>query len=211
LASLFGALVTFFALISIPKAYEVRTDYLVIQQSASSQDFYTLSKSAEYSGNVLKEAIGSDLFYREAAERGYFDASVFSGSEKDRLKRWNETVSASNRANSGMFQVIVLHDNHNEAVGIARAISDVLIEKNSLFRSGNPEDLSIKRISGPIVERNPDMKELIMGIVAGFFLGGAVFFLWVWYREESDRTEYGKFVAEKGVSRQWKGGAIYTL
>jgi len=209
-AGLFGSAAAFLALVFLPQAYEVRTDYLVIQQSAASQDFYTLSKSAEYSGNVLKEAVGSDLFYREAAEKGYFNTSAFAGDEKSRLKKWNKAVSVSQRASAGILEVSVLHDNREEAVGMARAISDVLVEKNHLFRSGAPEALSIKRISGPIVEQNPGIAELLAGVVAGFLLGGAVFFLWIWYREESDRTEYGKFVSGRSASEEWKGGAMYV-
>ncbi len=188
----FGA-IAFLGLIFIPDAYKVRTDFLIIQQSASSQDFYTLSKSAEYSGNVLKEGILSDLFLREASQKGYFSSQNFSGSEKDRLKQWRETVEVRQRTSAGILEVVISEDDSKQALGIAKAISEVLIEKNTLFRSGNPDDLSIRLISGPIVEQNPSISQLLFGVLGGMVLGFFLSLSWIWYREEWDHTDYRVF------------------
>jgi capsular polysaccharide biosynthesis protein len=197
-AGLVGGALTFFALIVIPDAYKVRTDFLIIQKTAASQDFYTLSKSAEYSGNVLKEAILSDLFYQEALVTGYFSDTSFVGDERARLKKWQNTVSVSQRTTAGILEVAILNDNRSEAVGIARAISEVLIGKNDMFRSGTAEDLSIKRISGPIVESNPSVTQLILGVFGGIIFGGALFVLWIWYRLEFEEKDYSVFLDAVG-------------
>lgn len=194
LAGLFGGVVAFFALIIIPDAYKVRTDFLIIQKTAASQDFYTLSKSAEYSGNVLKEAILSDLFYQEALNTGYFSDTSFVGDERTRLKKWQNTVSVSQRTTAGILEVAILHDKRTEAIGIARAISEVLINKNDMFRSGTVEDLSIKRISGPIVQSNPSVTQLIFGVLGGMVFGGGLFILWIWYRLEFKGKDYSAFL-----------------
>ena len=197
-AALVGGVATFLFLVFVPQAYKVQTDYLIIQQSASDQDFYTLSKSAEYSGNVLKEAILSNLFLQEVAQTDYFKRDLFSGDEKDQLKKWRKTVDVQQRTSAGILQVNVAYDDRSEAVGIARAISEVLINKNELFRSGDPESLSIKLISGPIVEQNPTASQLIMGVVAGLLFGSVLALLFVWYREEFDHTDYSTFSSVSG-------------
>ena len=198
LAGLIGGALTFLALIVIPDAFKVRTDFLIIQKTASSQDFYTLSKSAEYSGNVLKESILSDLFYQEALATGYFSDESFLGDERTRLKKWQNTVSVSQRTTAGILEVAILHDDRTQATGIARAISEVLINKNDMFRSGTSEDLSIKRISGPLVENNPSVPQLILGIIGGMILGGALFVLWIWYRIEFRIKNYSVFLDAVG-------------
>lgn len=178
LSGLAVATAVFLGLVFLANDYSVQTDYLVIQGSADKQDFYTLSKSVEYSGNILKEAIASDLFFSEAANTKYFDASVFPSDELEKLKEWRKSIKVTQRSGAGILEVTVKRRTQSEALGIARAVSDVLIQKNNLFRSGTPESLTIKTISGPIVEQNPTIKQLITGSVAGFILGVALFLLW---------------------------------
>lgn len=178
LAALAGAVFAFLGLVFFGGGFSVRTDYLVIQQSAEKQDFYTLSKSVEYSGNILKEAIQSNLFFSEAAASNFFSAQAFSSDEKDRLKEWRKSLSINQRPSAGILEVTVTRDSKDEAAGIARAISSVLIEKNELFRSGTKESLTIKTISGPIVEQNPSKREIAFGAVAGALCGGSLSLVW---------------------------------
>lgn len=200
-AASFGV-IAFLGLVFIPDAYKVRTDFLIIQQSASSQDFYTLSKSAEYSGNVLKEGILSDLFLRETSQKGYFSSQSFSGNEKDRLKKWRETVEVRQRTSAGILEVVISEDDSKQALGIAKAVSEVLIEKNTLFRSGNPDDLSIRLISGPIVEQNPSISQLLFGILGGVMFGFFLSLSWIWYREEFNHMDYRVF--SSGGEKKYK-------
>lgn len=204
LAGLFGATAVFLGLVFFANDYSVQTDYLVIQESASKQDFYTLSKSVEYSGNILKEAVASDLFFEEAAKTGYFNASVFPGNERDRLKAWRKSISVTQRSGAGILSVTVERPTQSEATGIARAVSETLINKNNLFRSGAPESLTIKTISGPIVEQNPTLTHLLAGIVSGMILGMSLVLLRAaygardtWARfERDDVTQENRSVSE---------------
>lgn len=189
LSGLAVATAVFLGLVFLANDYSVQTDYLVIQESADKQDFYTLSKSVEYSGNILKEAIASDLFFSEAASTKFFDASVFPADELEKLKEWRKSIKVTQRSGAGILEVTVSRRTQSEALGIARAVSDVLIQKNSLFRSGTPESLTIKTISGPIVEQNPTIKQLVVASVSGFILGVAIFLLW--------RLSRGSNVSEK--------------
>ncbi|QQS61392.1 MAG: hypothetical protein IPN70_00445 [Candidatus Moraniibacteriota bacterium] len=209
-SALIGGVFVFLLLIFVPDAYKVRTDFLVMQHSEDSKDFYTLSKSAEYSGNVLREAVMSDLFLNEASRTNYFEREPFSGDERSRLKEWQNTVEVKQRSNAGILEVTVYRDSRNDAIGIAKAISDVLINQNTLFRSGPPESLSIKLISGPIVEQNPTIMQLIFGSIAGMILGIAIFFIRIWYKQEVDTTDYSVF-APPMKNKESRGGLIYDI
>lgn len=184
LAGLLCATFAFLGLVLFANDYSVQTDYLVIQESADKQDFYTLSKSVEYSGNILKQAVASDLFFSEAVKTGYFNASVFPNNERDRLKDWRRSISVTQRSGAGILEIVVERSSQSEAMGIARAVSDVLIQKNNLFRSGTPESITIKTISGPIVEQNPTVKNLIAGAIAGAIGGMSLVLLWFFIREQ---------------------------
>ena len=74
-----------------------------------------------------------------------------------------------------------------EAKGIAHAISDVLINENDLFRSGTKESMTIKVISGPIIEQNPTVKTLVFGAIAGALLGGSLLLLRLFSRASRRR------------------------
>ncbi|MEI8104097.1 MAG: hypothetical protein WCG84_04325 [Candidatus Moraniibacteriota bacterium] len=182
LAGLAGAAVVFFLLVAFSRDFTVQTDYLVIQQSAETQDFYTLSKSVEYSGNILKEAIASDLFFSEAAKTNYFNAAAFPTDEGERQKAWQKSIAVSQKSAAGILEVTVKRPSSTEAKGIARAISEVLINENALFRSGTKDSMTIKVISGPIVEQNPTLKTMIFSIIAGAIFGMANLLLWIFSR-----------------------------
>ena len=197
LAALLGAASVFFALTIFSNDYTVQTDYLVIQQSAETQDFYTLSKSVEYSGNILKSAIASDLFFSEAAKTNFFNASAFPNDEGERLKAWQKSIDVSQKTAAGILEVTVKRPSQAEAKGIAHAVSTVLINENDLFRSGTKESMTIKVISGPIIERNPTLKTLILGSVAGAICGGALLVLYLIRRMSRREATMMRFVSEE--------------
>lgn len=232
LAGFFGATLVFLWLVFFLDTYSVQTDYLVIQESADKQDFYTLSKSVEYSGNILKEAVASDLFFSEAVKTGYFNTSAFSNNERDRSKEWRKSIRVAQRSGAGILEVTVKRSSQAEAKGIARAVSDVLIQKNNMFRSGTPESITIKTISGPIMEQNPTITHLIAGAVAGMIAGVSLLLLWkvsrerrvseektgeLFFNNEQELEQYNRKIAEKEnveekspVNLPFSGNAGYT-
>jgi capsular polysaccharide biosynthesis protein len=203
LSGLSGMALAFLLLVFFSRDFTVQTDYLVIQQSADKQDFYTLSKSVEYSGNILKAAIASDLFFSEAANTNYFDVSAFPSDERERLKLWRKSIKVSQKSCAGILEVTVKRPSQTEAKGIARAIASVLIEKNELFRSGTKDSLSIKVISGPIVEQNPTVKTLAFGLAAGAVLGTSLMLLYLSSRLSKERARMRlSYGSQTGVAQE---------
>jgi capsular polysaccharide biosynthesis protein len=165
-----GALAFFFAVATI-KRYSVQTDYLIVQNGINYRDLYSLSKSAEYAGNVLSDAIFSQLFIDEAGQTGRFDVRTLPEDPKARLAAWGRMVSVQKNFQSNILTVTVRDDKSENALALANAVSQVLTERNAIFRTGTPDSITIKVISGPITEKNPSAQLLTLVTALGALIG----------------------------------------
>lgn len=186
LSGLFVGSVAFFSLVFFSKHFKVMTDFLVVQTGTSqSQDFYSMLKSSEYLGKVLSQSIGSEKFIGAVVETGGVDRNFLPGNPKDRLENWSKMVMVSNNPDVGSLHVEVYGDNDREALRVAQAVGQVLTEKNSLFRSGDEKSVEIRTLSGPIVEKNPDMEHMILAAIAGGVFGISMYLLAILFRIEA--------------------------
>ena len=71
----------------------------------------------------------------------------------------------------GVLSVTVKYDNDRDAARVMSSISEVLIEKNSLFRSGDEKSVEIRVLSGPILETTPTLKKILLVLGGGFLSG----------------------------------------
>ncbi len=164
--------------------YEVKTDYLVSQEGVESKDYYTIARSAEYMGKILGEVVYSEKFINAALETGKMTPDFFPAGKQDRLKSWNSAVKVEKRLDLGILSITILHDNQKEAMRVSQAVSQVLIEKNNLFLGTGDKSVPIAILSGPIVERNPSMKEVLASVFGGFFFGILIASAFIFIKEE---------------------------
>ena len=175
----FIAAAVFFLETAISPRYAVRTDYMVVQSSGS-QDFYTLFKSSEYLSKVLSESIYSERFINAVIETGKVNAQSFlPTNKKERLAAWRSMVEIEKNLELGMLSVTVKADVEKEAAKTMEALSDVLINRNTEFRGGEAKAVEIRILSGPISDRNPNPKELVLVSLLGFLAGVAIRASWV--------------------------------
>lgn len=182
---LFGflfATMSFAFLLVTEKSFKVKTDFLVVQKQSATQDVYTLSRSNEYITNVMQESIYSELFINEAVATGIISGSLFPADRQDRLKEWKSMVDVSKSFQGNVLIVEAKHDNRSSALKISQAVSEVLVKKNHLFRSGAPEDVEVRVLSGPIDERAPSLSMLLLVVSNGFLFGMLVVFVTQWVR-----------------------------
>lgn len=175
--------------------YEVRTDYLVSQEGVESKDYYTVARSAEYMGKILGEVMYSEKFMNAAVETGQMSQDFFPAGKQNRLKAWSAAVKVKKQLDLGILSVTVLHDNDREAMRVSQAISQVLVEKNNLFLGTGEKPVPVSILSGPIIERNPSMKEVLAAVFGGFFFGALLASLVVFFRQEVLRKERGTYEA----------------
>ncbi|MCI0559713.1 MAG: hypothetical protein MN733_14585 [Nitrososphaera sp.] len=183
LAGLLVSALSFAALVFTSKNFKVSLDFLVVQTLAS-QDFYAQFKSAEYIGKVLSESVYSERFVDALIATGKVDVNSLPSDKKERLKQWSETVKVQRNLDVGMLGVTVLANDQKQGLRIAEALTQVLTEQNGLFRGGDEKSVEVRVLSGPILERNPSVKELILATMGGLVLGIVLMLLWVVLRVE---------------------------
>lgn len=190
LVGLLAGSLAFFSLVFFSKHFKVTTDFLVVQTgSGQTQDFYAMLKSSEYLGKVLSESVYSEKFIGAVIETGGVDGNFLPGNPKDRLESWEKMVKVTNNPDVGALHIEVYGNDDRAALRVAQAAGQVLTERNSLFRSGDAQSVEIRTLSGPIVEKNPDMERMILATSAGFVFGVSLFLLLALLRAEMKSRE----------------------
>jgi hypothetical protein len=191
LVSFLCAALSFTALITLSKNFRSGTDFLIIQNQSDTQDFYSMLKSTEYLGSVLNESVYSDKFVDAVVETNKVDADFLAKSynistqdKKGRLDAWANMVSVKRNTAAGIMHIDVINDDKKVATAVSSAIADVLTQKNVLFRGGDEKSVEIRVLSGPIVENNPSIKQMVLTSVAGFVAGLSLMLMWTFVQIE---------------------------
>lgn len=171
LAGIFVAALSFFAVTLVAPRFKVTTDFMVAQVNTTSQDFYTLFKSSEYLGKILAESMQSERFINAVIESGKVSKEFLPTDKRERLEAWREMVTVRSMADLGMLSVVVKADTDREASKVMQGITEVLMIRNAEFRGGDEKAIEMRILSGPITERNPNPKELVLIVVTGFLAG----------------------------------------
>ncbi|MFZ3031857.1 MAG: hypothetical protein WA082_02380 [Candidatus Moraniibacteriota bacterium] len=167
---LFGA-IGFFGLIMTEKPFQTKMDFLVVQVTATNQDFYTQFKSSEYLGKVLSEAVFSERFIEALVETGKVNKEFLPFDKQKRLVAWNKMVTVEKNLELGILSVTVKGERERDVTRIIEGVSQVLTEKNMLFRGGDEKSVEIRILSGPILEQSPSMTKMIKVVLTAFLAG----------------------------------------
>ncbi|GBE16662.1 chain length determinant protein [bacterium BMS3Abin15] len=175
------AALSFLFLVVTEKNFKVSTDFLVVQDQTESQDFYSLSRSAEYISGILSESVYSELFVDEVVKVGEVNEEFLPFDRKKRLKEWSNIINVTRNAQVGIISIETFSNDPKEALRISESIANVMTTKNYLFRG--KVGLDVRVLSGPIAEKNPDINKIISVAVGGFLLGFLISLAWVYYRQ----------------------------
>jgi len=182
IASLIGILfaaMSFLGLMLTNYQFKATAKVLIVQDQLGTQDYYSLTKSAEYLGNILEEAVYSTVFIDTLKKEQGFDKNFFPANQKEQLKKWKKMVEIDRSAGLGILKIVVVSDNKKEAYNLANSISNVLINKNYLFRGKTNVD--VRKLSDVLVESNPNFKIIIQTIVGSFLLGFILTIIFYYY------------------------------
>ena len=179
------AALAFATLLIAEKNFQTKTSFLIVQHQSDSLDYYSLSKSAEYIGKVLGEALHSELFIDEVIKTGKVSPEFLPFDKKDRLEEWDRVVKISRNSQLGIIEVNVFNNNSKEALKVTEAIGEVLTTKNTLFHGGK-ENIDIRVLSGPILDKNPSVLEVILVSLGGFLLGFMVVISYMIYKNDNE-------------------------
>lgn len=188
-AVLFASL-SFVGLIMYSKNFRAGTDLLIVQNSES-KDFYSMLKSTEYLGNVLNESIYSDRFITAIVESGKVGPNFLSESynistqdKKGQLDAWADMVHVKRNTAAGIMHIDVAANDKRTTIAVSSAITDVLTQKNMLFRGGDEKSVEIRVLSGPIIENDPSIQKMIITVISGFIAGLCIALMWIFVKEE---------------------------
>lgn len=180
-----GSAASFFILVVASDRFQVRSDYLIVQaQSGNSQDTYAQFKSLDYLGKVLTESAYSERFIGAVVDTGKVDSNFLPADSYSRLKAWKKLVVVTRNADAGILRVEVSTDDQKFGMRVSQAVSEVLVQKNSLFRAGDDKSVDVRVLSGPVVENNPSVKEIMLAAVGGFVAVVLLVLLWITIRIE---------------------------
>ncbi len=170
-----------------PLKYGTKAKLLVVQ-SASGADPYTVSKSNEYLGNLFSQVVYSSSFFDLVMSSQFnVDQSYFSNNSNKQMKAWKKTVEARGLGDTGIISVNVYHPDPYQARQIALAINDVLINKNFNYQGlGNLVKVTV--IDQPIVSNYPVKPNIALNLILALFSGVAVGLFYIYLLPEERYT-----------------------
>lgn len=183
------ASISFVVFLATEKNFKSEIKFLIVQEQGGTQDYYSIAKSSEYIGKVLGEAVHSELFIDEVVKTGKVDEEFLPFDKKERLKEWARIVKISRNSQLGVIDINVFDNSSKYDLKITEAISEVLVTKNTLFHGGK-ENIDIRVLSGPILEKNPTVLEIVLVSFGGFLLGFLASFSFLIYKIEREKDDY---------------------
>mgnify|MGYP001607110026 CR=1 FL=1 len=168
---LLAALVSLLVSLFFPLEYRADAQVLIISQSRSGVDPYTVVKSAERVGeNVSAVMKTNDFFEKVTRQEGYtLDLSRFENiPERVKRKRWQKTVESSVVYGTGVLGISAYHEDAEQAAQFAGAAADTLAARGWEYVGG---DVTIKVVNRPVATRFPVRPNLLANAVLGFLSG----------------------------------------
>lgn len=175
------AAASFLFLLINEKNFSSSTDYLVVQNSTNTTDTYALAKSAEYTGKIISEGVYSELFINEVVKTGKINSEFLPFDKKNKLKNWSKMVGVNQRANLGIINVTVFDNNQKQALAVSQAISEVLTMNSKLFL-GEGQMIEVRILSGPVLQNNPSIANIIFATFGGFIFGAFIALVRIFYK-----------------------------
>lgn len=158
-----------------PFEYKATTGLLILPKATVGLDAYSAIKTSERIGENLATIVHTSSFFDKLADTGYnIDFSYFNQESKNKLKiQWGNMVSAYVIYNTGLLYVDVYHEDQEQAIFIAQAISNILISQNDEYLA-HEGFVEVKMVDEAIVSERPVKPNFVRNALLGFF---ASFFL----------------------------------
>ena len=184
---LFGVLLaalTFWGAIIANKNFQARADVLIVQNQNGYSDYYALSRSADYLSQVLTESIYSERFIQKVAEKNIVNIDNMLPKDKsEKLKKWNQMVEVTKKSDTGILSIETYGVTPTEAIQTSEAVLKVLTEDYYIFL-GRGQDLDVRVLSGPILEKTFGTLSLAFIIFGGFVIGCLLAVMWFYFSYE---------------------------
>jgi uncharacterized protein involved in exopolysaccharide biosynthesis len=184
---LFGfllAALTFWGAIVANKNFKAQADILIVQNQNGYSDYYALSRSADYLSQVLTESIYSEKFVQKVSEKNIINIDdILPKNKSEKLKKWNQMVEVTKKSDTGILSIETYGVTPTEAIQISEAVLKVLTEDYYIFL-GRGQDLDVRVLSGPILEKTFGTFGLVFIVFGGFVIGCLLAIVWFYFSYE---------------------------
>lgn len=150
--------------------YRSSADFLVTS-SQGGQDYYTATRSAEYMSRVLSEVLYSERFMDALIETGKVNEAAFPRDKKERLETWAKTLSVKRNSEIGLVSAAVTGQNDRDVLRLSQALVQVLDTNSAVVFGEETQNIKVRLLSGPILERNPSASQFMTLLIAGIACG----------------------------------------
>ncbi len=181
-----------------PFKYGSSLTLLTVHSFSENTDPYVASKSNEYLSSLLAQIVYSSSFFESVMNSGYnIDKDYFSGSDKKKMKKWSQTVSAKSISDSGMISINVYHTDRSQSEEIARAVAYTL-QTNHTSYHGFGKSVDIKIIDKPITSTFPVKPDILLNLGVALAFGLIFSLCWVYIFPENKKkiSHHHKEIAE---------------
>jgi len=186
--TVFGAVLFFDLLVIQPPKYKANSSILVVQKQVEGQDIYSISKSAQYICQVLKEGVYSDSFFNKVIESSYqIETNDFPENLKERRKEWQKSIEVKIVRDLGLIEINTFCSDKEKTENLSIAITNVLKDSHSFYH-GSGENVKLKILNNPLVSEKPVSINLWLGTFLGALLGFCFSLLWIFRKKIKENS-----------------------
>jgi len=147
-----------------PFKYGSSLNLLTVISMKDTTDPYVASRSNEYLSSLLARVTSSSSFFDQVMSSNFnIDKNYFSGTDKQKMKKWTKTVEAKSIADSGIIAINVYHTDRAQAEEIAKAVAYTLETNNAQYH-GLGDTVAIKEIDKPITSTFPVKPNVLINL-----------------------------------------------
>jgi capsular polysaccharide biosynthesis protein len=144
---------------------------LLITQPDTAADAYAVARSNQYIGGLISEVIYSGAFLETLnSSDAVFDRNYFSGTYKQNLKKWKQTVFARSGGDSGIIEIEIYHTSPSEARQISLAVNNIIVSGQGPYKFTNNQT-KISTIDQPVISTFPVKPNIPVNLLAGLIFG----------------------------------------
>lgn len=204
--TLYGVIALFLVVAALiiafqPFKYSSKAQLLVVQESSTTIDAYTASKSSEYLSGVLASVVTSNSFYTKVMESGFgVNADYFGDTPKEQMKAWEKTVSAKSVGDSGIIVVTVYHPDRAEAEKILRAVNFVFMTQHSSYH-GSGNTVKVRLIDQPVTSAFPVQPNIPLIAGLALLMGALSGMLYIYLLNENAAIEHYSLKSQAAGAR----------
>lgn len=172
-----------------PLEYSAVSRVLIISRDRNGVDPYTQSKAAERIGENLSAVMQTSDFFGKVMESAVpFDKARWKKlTERAARKKWQKDVRPESVYGTSLLKITVYGPTRDEAVNLSLAVTQTAAGRGWEYVGG---EVVLKQVDNPLVSRLPTRPNIVVNVVAGFFIG--VFLAGLWLVRYKRHTWFSK-------------------